>query len=87
MADNNYDYPTDTPVVGEERLLTAPWGQWFSRTHRAVFSLQQSGPTSDRPTSVLWIGRTYFDVTLNKPIWIQQVKPTVVWCDATGAAV
>lgn len=84
---NNYDYPTDTPVVDGNGGITAPWGQWVNRTHTAAFSVQQSGVTADRPTSRLWIGRFYFDTTLNKPIWVKQVKPAVLWCDATGATV
>jgi hypothetical protein len=83
----NYDYPTEEPVVGPDGHITAAWGQWVQRTHNNARTLQQSGSTAERPTSVLWIGRFYFDTTLNKPIWIQQVKPVVVWCDATGAAV
>lgn len=86
MADNNYDYPTDTPVVAEDMKLTVPWGQWFSRTHRAVFSSQQSGPSTERPTTVLWIGRRYYDTTLNQPIWLSDVKPAV-WRNANGIIV
>lgn len=87
MADNNYDFPTDTPLVDDSGRLTAPWGQWFQRTHNNAKTLQQSGVTADRPTSVLWLGRFYFDTTINKPIWIKQVKPAVVWIDAAGGVV
>jgi hypothetical protein len=87
MADNNYDYPTETPLIDGDGFISATWGQWVNRTHNNAKTLQQSGVTADRPTSVLWIGRFYFDTSLNKPIWIKQVKPTVLWCDATGATV
>lgn len=88
MADNNYDTPNNSePVVDENGMVTLSWNQWISRTHRAAFSVQQSGATPERPASVLWIGRFFFDTTLNKPIWIKQVKPVVLWCDATGATV
>lgn len=62
------------------------WLQWFSRAHSILQAAQQSGTTAQRPTTVLWVGRRYFDTTLGQPIWVQSVKPTV-WCDATGAAV
>jgi hypothetical protein len=74
-------------LVDETGGITVPWGQWVQRTHNNAKTLQQSGVTADRPTSVLWIGRFYFDTTLNKPIWIKQVKPAVVWIDASGAVV
>lgn len=84
----NFDYPTDTPVVDTgDMKITPPWGLWVNRVHTIAVSLQQSGATIDRPTSVLWIGRRYFDTTLTKPVWVKQVKPTVLWCDATGATV
>lgn len=87
MASTNYDFPSDTPVVDESGHLTVPWAQFIQRTHNNAKTLQQSGVTADRPTSVLWIGRFYFDTTINKPIWIKQVKPAVVWIDAAGGVV
>lgn len=87
MAEQKYDYPTDTPLVDANGLISAPWGQWVQKTHNSALTLRQSGPTADRPTTVLWIGRFFFDTTLTQPIWISQVKPTVVWVDATGAPV
>lgn len=83
----NYDFPADTPVVDANGNLTIPWAQWIQRTHNNAKTLQQSGVTADRPTSVLWIGRVFFDTSLGKPVWIKQVKPAVIWVDATGAAV
>jgi hypothetical protein len=82
---SNFDYP-GTTLVDESRNTMPVWDQWFSRVQRIVASVQQSGVTADRPTSGVWIGRTYFDTTLGIPIWVQSVGP-VVWVDATGAAV
>ena len=48
---------------------------------------KQSGVTADRPTQGLWVGRTYFDTTLNKPVWVKTATGTPVWVDATGAVV
>lgn len=83
----NFDYPTDQPMVTEDRKIEVTWGQWAQRIHNIARAQIQSGTTALRPNSVLWIGRFYFDTTLGKPIWIKQVKPAVIWVDATGAAV
>ena len=67
--------PSDPPDVG-----------WFAQAFLILFAVQQSGTTANRPTSRLWIGRTYFDTTLNLPIWVQTISP-VVWQDAAGNTV
>jgi hypothetical protein len=85
-AKSNFDYPSGAPMTDAGGIITPVWGQWFTRAHNAVASLYQSGPTTDRPTSVLWIGRRYYDTTLNKPVWVSAVRPTV-WRDAAGAIV
>lgn len=78
----NFEVPAE-PLTQD----TPPsWLQWFARANRILNAMQQSGTTANRPTSVLWVGRMYFDKTLGRPVWVQSVKPTV-WCDATGAAV
>lgn len=80
----NYDYPTSTQLVDVDGNITLPWAQWVQRTQNNVRTLQQSGPTADRPDSLLWIGRFYFDTTIGKPIWVKQVTPAVVWVDGVG---
>ena len=67
--------PSNPPDVG-----------WFSQAFAILFAVQQSGTTANRPTSRLWIGRTYFDTTLNLPIWVKTINP-VVWQDAAGNTV
>lgn len=42
-----------------------------------------SGTTANRPTKVLWTGRTYFDTTLNRPIWYTGTN----WIRADGTVV
>lgn len=81
---NSYDYPTSTQLVDADGNITQPWAQWVQRTQNNVRTLQQSGPTTDRPDSLLWIGRFFFDTTIGKPIWIKQVTPAVVWVDGVG---
>ena len=80
---NSYDYPTDQPVVGQDGRITAAWGQWVQRTHNNARTLQQSGPTAERPTKLLWIGRFYYDTDLGMPIWLHAINP-IVWHDAAG---
>lgn len=81
-----FDFPSSTPLVDDTQAVTLPWLQVFSRWHTVILSLQQSGTTANRPTSLLWVGRRYFDITLGKPVWIKSVGPTV-WVDGSGAAV
>lgn len=64
-----------------------PWLQLLSRWQRIVTSVVQSGSTLNRPTKTLWLGRTYYDTTLSKPIWVKQVRPSIVWVDASGTPV
>lgn len=82
----SFDYPAESPLADQTGRMSVPWGQWFSRAHAAVASLYQSGTTANRPDSLLWVGRMYFDTDLGIPVWVQSVRPTV-WVDATGAPV
>lgn len=82
----NFDMPDNVPVVDQDGKTPLPWGQWFARVHRIAAAVQSSGTTANRPTSVLWIGRTYFDTTLGIPVWVKSVNP-VVWCNSAGGAV
>lgn len=56
----------------------------FQRVARA-FNNPDFGTTAARPTANLVTGQTYFDTTLNKPIWWNASIPH--WVDATGANV
>lgn len=73
-------------AVDDESGVAAPWRNFFVSVFNICAALTTSGTTAQRPTSLIWIGRTYFDTTLGIPIWVQSVGP-LVWCDATGAAV
>jgi hypothetical protein len=81
-----FDYPADTTLVDENKKPMMPWSATFSRWHSLILTIQDSGTTADRPTSNLFIGRQYFDTTLNKPVFLSAVKPTV-WRDAAGTVV
>lgn len=70
------------PISNVPQLMAT----WFTQVYTICFSVQESGVTTDRPIKNLWIGRRYYDTTLNKPIYISAVNPTV-WRDSQGAIV
>lgn len=80
-----YDLPKGAPFDASGNWTPA-WAQWLTRTHGAVITLQQDGPTSQRPDRLLWVGRFYYDSDLGKPIWLHAINP-VVWHDASGTPV
>ena len=86
MTRTAFDYPADTAVVDERRMIMVPWGQWLTLVNLSVNAQRQSGTTAQRPTDGLWIGRQFYDLTLNKPVYVSAVRPTV-WRDASGAPV
>ena len=63
------------------------WITWFSSVKQILTAMTLSGPTEGRPTAFLWIGRAYWDETLQKPVYLASVGETNVWKDSTGAAV
>lgn len=82
--------PPNTSVDGFARgALTPPaegWRGFFNAAFNICNAVSMSGLTVNRPTSFMYIGRTYFDTDLGIPIWLQSYPPAV-WCDATGAPV
>ncbi len=59
------------------------WVPFFSDVGKMLTALTSSGTTADRPTVFLFVGRTYFDTTLGKPIWYNGTG----WIDAAGTPV
>jgi hypothetical protein len=48
--------------VSDENGPTRPaWLAWFKNTQNAVNSVYESGPSANRPTKGLWLGRRYWD--------------------------
>lgn len=82
----SFELPSNDPVVGDDKKAARTWMQWFSRVQDIVISIQQSGPSSERPTNLLWVGRRYFDTTLGKPVYFKSARPNV-WVDASGLPV
>jgi len=84
----SFELPSNNAVVGTAGHPSTSWLSWFNSVHQTVTAARQSGPTAARPTKVLWVGRRYFDTTLNKPVWVSGVSGgSAVWVDATGATV
>lgn len=82
---SNFDYPSNSPVVDTEGNATLPWANVFSRWHNYITDGITSGATSKRPITRLYVGRFYYDETLNKPIWFRALPN--VWRDAAGTIV
>lgn len=59
---------------------------WFTQVYIICFAIQESGTTAQRPTKNLWLGRRYYDTTINKPVYVSAVLPTV-FRDAAGVIV
>lgn len=66
-----------------ELIMKIEWRNFFSSVYNICSAVTNSGLTANRPTKLLWTGRTYFDTTLGKPIWYK----TAGWVDATGGNV
>lgn len=82
----SFELPSNDPVVDDKRMSFRTWMQWFSTAHNYILSIPQSGTTANRPASMLWIGRQYFDTDLGIPVYVSAVNPTV-WVNSSGAPV
>ena len=76
------DMINNPPLVGVIPALAT----WFTQVFVICFSIQQSGTTAEMPTKNLWIGRRYYNKTLQKPVYVSTISPTV-WRDAVGVAI
>lgn len=75
------------PMFDGSGNFTAAWAGWFSIVQYILQDQSNSGPTTQRPTTNQYVGKTYFDTTLGKPIWIKTGGSPPTWVDATGAPV
>lgn len=82
----SFELPSNDPLTDNSGMAFRTWAQWLSWVHMTVSSARQSGTTAERPTSMLWLGRSFFDTTLGIPVYVQSVRPTV-WVDAAGNVV
>ena len=77
--------PQNNSIDGKNPML-AMWQAWFGAIQQWLGPIGQHGATTARPTSNLYVGLSYFDSTLGKPVWVKSLGPTV-WVDATGGVV
>lgn len=61
--------PPQQTAVDRAGQVSPEWATWFSSAFTVLGSVVSSGTTARRPTTALWVGRTYFDTTLGIPIW------------------
>lgn len=74
-------------VFGKARP-TSGWATFFSNAYQLLYMLTQSGTTANRPVKFLWVGRYFYDTTINKPIWVNSVSAGVAtWKDAAANTV
>lgn len=82
--------PNTRQITDGHGVLLNIWVAFFSSLNYWLRPVGASGTTANRPVTSssiqLYIGQTYFDQSLGKPIWVKSLNPTV-WCDATGSAV
>lgn len=79
--------PLSGSFVDEAGSLTRISTELLNLIRLISNSVTEYGTTAQRPTTNLWIGRPFYDTTLNKPVWVNAVTPSVVWKDATGLTV
>ena len=79
---NLINQPPNTPT-DDGTQITSGWAQFFNAVFTLLSGLTSSGTTANRPTKNLFLGRTYFDSTLNRPIWYTGTN----WIRADGTVV
>ena len=81
----NFDFPSNNPIANADGMATQSWIALFTRWHALILDGASSGTTAERPTKNLYVGKFYYDETLNKPIWFRALPN--VWRDAAGVIV
>lgn len=75
--------PSIHPVQDKNGQITVPWKAFMDQVFYICQGISSSGPSNQRPTKLLYVGRSFFDTDLGKPIWIRQVSP-VIWVTSDG---
>jgi hypothetical protein len=71
-------------------MLSVEAYSWLDTVFNVLMPATQSGPTANRPTTRLWVGRVYFDTTLGYPVWVQSVNASTyvaTWVNGAGTTV
>ena len=75
--------PNQVAVTLKDGIIEPAWKAFFTDVYNGVFATQQSGTTAQRPTKLLFVGRPYFDTTINRPIWYTGTN----WIKSDGVVV
>lgn len=75
--------PSQANFSDDNGKPNSPWIEFLSEVFKSIRALQNSGTTAERPTKGLYVGRPYFDTTLNRPIWYNGTA----WQSADGVIV
>jgi hypothetical protein len=75
--------PTRIPLLDDRGMVNDKWLEFFSAAFFSLQAQESSGTTAKRPLKNLFIGRPYFDTTLNRPIWYTGTN----WIRADGVVV
>ena len=83
MPINTPPVQSQLPVTPQGAAWPKAWANWFNQAWAILAAVEQSGTTTNRPTTNLWTGRFYWDTTLGLPIFWNGSG----WVDAAGNSV
>lgn len=72
--------PPGAFIAGRNGVAAQPWTSWAATVSAIATAVINSGTSSQRPDDFLFVGRPYFDATLNKTIWYNGRR----WVDGDG---
>jgi hypothetical protein len=72
--------------MADGNRFTSAWAAWFAQVLTVAQDTSNSGTTAQRPTTLLYVGKPYFDTTLGYAINLKSTNPTV-WVNGAGASV
>lgn len=86
MDENKMKAPTNRQLLTADGNIDRDWYLFFSYLGNTLEQITRSGTSAQRPTERVFIGMPFYDITLNKDIYVRSVSP-IVWRDSTGTAV
>ncbi len=82
------NFPVDVIEGNRPIAVFQGWRNFFVSVYNICNALTMSGTTAQRPTTLLWAGRMYFDISLGsagKPVWRNKANTGWVLADGTAA--
>jgi hypothetical protein len=88
MADTPVVFTVPTSKLTSNDMITIEWQHFFERLGDSLNAMREFGPKGNRPTSNIWIRRSYMDITLGKTIYAASfVNGKTTWVDSDGNVV